>query len=234
MISKLISESEDYLVFYKPSGIPTVPLKNQDADTLTLLGVVASAYPEVLEVTGRNPWEGSAIHRLDTPTSGLVLFARNQKSYDYLQNLQINDLFIKYYRVNTVQKDCNLEGFPKYPFENPSVASCLVISSEFRPYGKKGASVRPVTDSSKYHHTGRIYSTYVENESENVFICSLKRGFRHQIRCHMAWSGHAIVGDVLYGADRSDVFGLEAIGLSFPEKDGREIVFGTISQHRIR
>lgn len=225
MISRLISENEDFLVFYKPSGIPTVPLKNQASQTL--LGDVASLYPEVLEVTGKNPWEGSALHRLDTPTSGLVLFARNQKSYDYLQNLQKDDLFVKYYRVRTERIECNLEGFPQYPFGDPS-DSDLVISSEFRAYGKRGASVRPVTDSTRYHHSGRIYTTCVEKESEETFICSLKRGFRHQIRCHMAWSGHAIVGDVLYGAESADSFGLEAIGLSFPGKDGREMVFGAI------
>lgn len=230
MISKLIREDKDYIAFYKPSGLPTVPLKGQNATTL--LSEVASLYPEVLSVSGINPWEGSAMHRLDTLTAGIVIFARSQESYDYLQGVQKSGLFVKYYDVRTSDSDKVLEGFPEYCFKKLD-ADEIVISSRFRPFGRKGSAVRPVTDNPRFQN-GPVYYTDVLSVEKDRYLCRLSRGFRHQIRCHMAWSGHPIAGDTLYGAKPYADFGLEAIGVSFPSIDGKEIVFGTTFQHRIR
>ena len=76
-----VFESEDFLIADKPHGIPTVPLKGQNPDG-TLLGMVSVQYPEVLNVCGKNPWEGGTCHRLDTATAGLVVFARTKTFYE--------------------------------------------------------------------------------------------------------------------------------------------------------
>ena len=44
-------------------------------------------------------------------------------------------------------------------------------------------------------------------------------GKTHQIRAHLAWSGHPLQGDERYGGRQADVFGLEAVGLSFRDPE---------------
>ena len=68
-----------------------------------------------------------------------------------------------------------------------------------------------------------MYKTKIVPESKNSVLCTLSLGFRHQIRAHLAWAGHPLVGDILYGGDESTFFGLEAIGISFMERSGRRV-----------
>ena len=71
---------------------------------------------------------------------------------------------------------------------------------------------------------GRIYTTSVEPEGEGVLRCTITRGFRHQIRAHLAWAGYPIRGDVQYGGVSSDDFGLEAVSISYIEPcSGRKL-----------
>ena len=94
---EVIFENQDILVFYKPKNIPTVPLKGQEGDTL--LSLAAADYPEILSPYGKNPWEGTILHRLDTPTSGIVIAARNKETYQYLVSLQNIDKIEKKYKA---------------------------------------------------------------------------------------------------------------------------------------
>ena len=138
---EVIYEDKDLLVFYKPAGLPTVPLKNGEGDTL--LSECALSYPEILSPWGRNSWEGSIIHRLDTPTSGLVLAPRNKEFYCYLSSLQSEDKIHKTYRAEVSEMEEKMEGFESCPYSFSEDGYVKIVSS-FRPYGPKGASVRPL------------------------------------------------------------------------------------------
>lgn len=171
-----------------------------------------------MKVSGYQSWEGGLLHRLDTPTSGLVLFARDQKAFDFLSWQQKHDMITKEYRARTGGKMEQLPGFPPFPYSASDFGFRIV--SGFRAYGRKGASVRPLTVGSSM----RIYTTDVMRESESSFICALTQGFRHQVRCHMAWAGYPLLGDGLYGGCESDVFGLEAIGLTFTDPTSQKVL----------
>lgn len=220
MTTKIVYIDEDLIIAYKPSHLPTVPLKNNSGDTL--LSELSEKYPEILSCHGRNEWEGGILHRLDTPTRGLVIACRNQESYDLLSREQAEDRIVKTYRATVGRREEALEGFPLFPYGNLMKGNALV-ESRFRPFGPKGSSVRPVTDNKRFQD-GPIYSTIVEKESDSSFLCTITKGFRHQIRCHLAWAGYPIVGDERYGSSPSDVFGLEAIALSFIHpRTGRKV-----------
>jgi 23S rRNA pseudouridine1911/1915/1917 synthase len=96
-----------------------------------------------------------------------------------------------------------------------------LIQSYFRPWGPGRKAVRPVVmePGPPQHHGGRRHpyprrgiagdrgKPYVTEilETENLgkgltyFRLRIKRGFRHQIRCHLAWIGKPILNDALYG-----------------------------------
>lgn len=209
-----ITSCDDYVVFYKPHGIPTVPLKSQELDG-TLLSSAVKLFPEIMNICGKNSWEGGTIHRLDIVTAGLVLFARKQSFYDYIQNEQKENRFLKSYIANTIERK-SLPGFPLFNISNP-------ITSCFRAYGPGRKAVRPCSmiksDSKKK------YDTYIEKKRNNQYICKIYQGFRHQIRAHLAWAGHPIINDYLYGADdigKGNFISLECFALSF---DGEKIIY---------
>lgn len=221
--SYLVFEGPDTLVWWKESGIPTVPLRNT-IDGRTLLSIAAAYNHEIVCCHGANEWEGGVIHRLDTLTSGLVLIARNQRAYNALCHQQVKDMIVKEYRARTTPGRCIDDGFEEYPLldiaDGPSE-----ITSCFRSYGPRGQSVRPVLHNQRnMPKNGRIYTTGVVPVDDEVFLCSITRGFRHQIRCHLAWAGHPILGDTRYGGVESPDFGLEAISISYIEPcSGRKL-----------
>ena len=210
---EVIFENRDILAFYKPKNLPTVPLKGQECDTLLYIG--AKDFPEILSPYGKNPWEGTILHRLDTPTSGIVIAARNKETYQYLISLQEDDKIEKKYKAEISEGRKDIPGFEPFPYL--PIEGKLEIVSSFRSFGPKGASVRPVL--SKRKGDERIYKTEVEVLSPKNVVCTITRGFRHQIRCHLSWFGHPIVGDSRYGGEENDFLLLEAVSVSFPYKN---------------
>lgn len=205
---------DDILIVYKPSKIPSAPLTD-NGDEFCLLNIVRKDFPEVIRVKGKIEREGGLIHRLDTPTKGLVMFARTQEAYDSLSAQQKADGIIKEYRARiTKGRDPEVPAFPEYPHHNVLI-QCGFISSYFRSYGEKGASVRPALSANAKRCSGVLYTTETRPLDEESVMCTITRGFRHQIRCHLAWAGYPIAGDTRYGGVETDDFGLEAVSLSF-------------------
>jgi 23S rRNA pseudouridine1911/1915/1917 synthase len=206
---RLIAETGDYAVVYKPPRIHCVPLR--PAEKGTLLEWYARLFPPVLELRGRKALEGGILHRLDYEIQGLVLFAKNQTALEILLAQQEEGRFIKEYGALTVQRKSgsSLKAFPPpppFPGKTP-----FFVSSCFRPYGPGRKMVRPVLESKKGRTAwdrGQAYATEIIKMAElpggRYFTLRLKRGFRHQIRCHLAWLGCPILGDPLYGGEAAD------------------------------
>jgi len=222
LVDNIIYEDDGIIVVNKISNLPTVPLK-KDKDKITLLDIVGEYCSQVKNFSGYNFHEGGVLHRLDTPTSGLVLVAKNKESFDFLREKQKENLFVKQYFVKAIYKQTLIDGFKEYPYKDPKSENIVVIKSLFRHYGEGRTSVRPVMED--YHKqivnktSNTFYETKVnfkkEDEGINYFICTLTNGFRHQIRAHMAWSGYPLLGDTLYGAEKATEFGLNCFSISF-------------------
>lgn len=211
----IVFSCPDFVIADKPHWIPTVPLKNRDMEG-TLLAMAAEECPDILSVEGRSSWEYGTLHRLDTATSGLVVFARTQKAYSYLTGIQERDLMKKTYRALTAPGD-RLRGF-----DRPD-SKTFMITSYFRSYGPKSREVRPVQDIRRAD-TPVLYSTEVTDCGNNIMHCTITRGFRHQIRAHLAWAGLPIAGDPIYGTASEntvpETLELDCFSISFPLKDG--------------
>jgi 23S rRNA pseudouridine1911/1915/1917 synthase len=227
----IIDETTDFAVVYKPPRMHSAPLKPGSGDTL--LDWYAAIFPPVTELSGRKEGEGGLLHRLDFETQGLVLFAKTQKSLDHLLRQQDEGKFVKEYTAHCslltahysfVPPPFNITetGFPPTPF---------VIESFFRAYGPGRKQVRPVTDASyKHRKIGDSYRTEVISVSDAdhgryTITARLCRGFRHQIRCHLAWIGCPVLNDPLYGKDAGDGFlALRATRLIFTDLGGQPLL----------
>jgi 23S rRNA pseudouridine1911/1915/1917 synthase len=208
----ILDETDDFAVVYKPPCMHCAPSKKQDNETLT--DWYGKIHPAVFSVNGKRAGEGGLLHRLDFHTRGLVLFAKNQKSFDFLQREQDEGRFIKEYRALCRRDTVSLPGFPPRQ-EVDSIPP--VIESYFRAFGPGRKEVRPVCETNRASRAiasdrGAYYRTEVCRMEKNTppaagdqhgavysFDLKIRRGFRHQIRCHLAWIGYPIINDPLYG-----------------------------------
>jgi 23S rRNA pseudouridine1911/1915/1917 synthase len=227
----IVGETGDFAVLYKPPFMHSAPLGLWRADTL--FEWYARIYPPVLKLKGIKPAEGGLIHRLDYETEGLVLMGKNQAALDALLLGQRQGLIVQEYRALTGVKagGSSPPGFPPPPFSGPPPGS-FWIRSFFRPWGPGRKAVRPAGALSFGGRKeiagdqGRPYATKVlaweEGEGGACFHLRLKRGFRHQIRCHLSWIGMPVRRDILYGAPEEPAesgrpFALRSRLISFPD-----------------
>lgn len=143
-------------------------------------------------------------HRIDRPTSGVVLFARTSKALTRLNSLfQTHDQIQKTYWAIVENKPKQPEG----RLENYIVRREAQNKSYISAPSVKGAKQAILT-----------YSTLAYGEHYTLLQVHLLTGRHHQIRCQLAAIGCPIKGDLKYGAKRSNPDG----GISL---HAREIAF---------
>lgn len=225
------SKENPFLVISKPSGLPTAPISAQD--TNNALYLAAQTFPEILSVNGKKEIEHGLIHRIDTVTEGLILIATTQNAYENFINQQKSNFFTKYYTA-ICQKNQKLkesakskEGFPDFPQPNIFCQNEFQIQSYFRYFGQGRKEVRPVpienlnkTQQKKIEGTS-IYTTNVKiisQQNDTVKVeCNITKGFKHQVRCHLAWANLPIKNDPTYNknANLSEQIAFYASKLQF-------------------
>ena len=152
------------------------------------------------------------LHRIDTDTEGLLLFALNDFAWENLYNQQKQNKFVKEYTAFCENDFSNLEilkGFPEFPFEKISEnKKNILITSKFRNYGPEKKQVRPVLENEKTYAqkkaSQKLYLTEILDvkKIDSIFKinCKITSGFRHQVRCHLAWAGFPIINDKIYNS----------------------------------
>lgn len=230
-ILHLPSQKESFVILDKPRGLPSAPLFEGDECALSF---ALERFPGISSVKGRKEIEYGLVHRIDTETRGLLLIATEQSFYDSLIQEQTNGRFYK-----TYEAICDFsvpgEGFPRLDGKLEEVMNCIqnstnessfsaVIRSKFRPYGLKNSQVRPVNENAGKAALKKAGVKEYETEihltkcSDGVIArCRIKEGYRHQVRCHLAWLGLPIKGDPLYNpsAAEGQAFSFDATGLEF-------------------
>jgi len=222
----ILKETGDYAVVYKPPKMHSRDKssgnreqKTEDKLDAALLDWYAGNSPPVFDI----------MHRLDYETHGLVLFAKNEKSYLFFKSLQDKGGFVKEYSAVVIKDSSGTDtmtGFPEYNDQTGSRETPFVIESYFRPYGPGRKLVRPVVGIPKKHKEtakdkGGFYKTEIINMDGNAITAQIRRGFRHQIRCHLCWIGLPILNDPIYPAPPDvlpvDILALRAHALFFTD-----------------
>ena len=192
----ILYEDEDMLVVDKPAGMVVHPAPGH-ADG-TLVNAVLHHCPEMEGVGGeRRP---GIVHRLDKETSGLIVVAKNDAAHRQLQ---------AQFKERTVYKEyiALVEGHVQ-----PAQGRINAHLGR-HPTHRKMQTVLPpdpVTGVSQgrsaitdYKVLG-FYAGRTGSGAANFTLIQaiLHTGRTHQIRAHMAWFKHPVVGDTLYGFRR--------------------------------
>ncbi len=224
------SETEPFVVIQKAAGLPSAPLTENDSENA--FSMAAEYYPELRAINGKKPIEHGLIHRLDTATEGLILIAATQEFYDFMQIEQNEGRFVKTYRAecNITKNNTEILGsFPANPVQNliaDKENKTFSVESYFRNFGEGKKLVRPVTENSgkaalKKMGRTKLYKTTISLNYSDTFetleaICRIQSGYRHQVRCHLAWCNIPVIGDPLYNAIKtSSQMQFFATGLEF-------------------
>ena len=150
------------------------------------------------------------VHRLDRPTSGIIIFARTSKALERLNKMLRERTISKTYWAvvkNTPlkEKDSLIHFLKKNPKNNKST----VFTKE--------------TDASK--KAILHYSVMKKLDNYSLLEIDLETGRHHQIRAQLAYIGSPIKGDLKYGASRSNKDGsihLHARNISFTHPVSKE------------
>ena len=129
-------------------------------------------------------------HRLDRPTSGVVLFARTSKAL-----ARLNAMFQSHEQIRKTYWAI-VQGAPKLPearLENYLIRNEAQNKSYIVKPGAKDAKQAILT-----------YKTLTVGEHYSLLEINLETGRHHQIRCQLAAIGCPIKGDLKYGAKRSN------------------------------
>ncbi len=129
-------------------------------------------------------------HRLDRPTSGVVLFARTSKAL-----VRLNEMFKNHDAMRKTYWAI-VQGAPKQPearLENYLVRNEQQNKSYIAKPGAKDAKLAVLT-----------YRTLTRGDHYSLLEVELLTGRHHQIRCQLAAIGCPIKGDLKYGAKRSN------------------------------
>ena len=132
-------------------------------------------------------------HRLDRPTTGVVLFARTSKALTRLNTMfQSHEQIRKTYWA-IVEKNDRLSGeeairLEHYLWRNEKQNKSFVVKPGTKDAKRAVLSYRAIAQSDRY----------------TLLEINLETGRHHQIRCQLAAIGLPIIGDLKYGAKRSN------------------------------
>ena len=178
---EILYEDDVLLVVNKPRGMVVHPAPGNPDGTL----VNALLFHCSGRLSGINgELRPGIVHRIDRDTSGLLIAAKNDKAHLSLaEQLQDHSLFRLYHgvAVGTFRGDSGTVSAPigRHRTDRKRMAVC--------PDGREAVTHWQVVDAqNSYSH----------------ITCRLETGRTHQIRVHMAYLGHPLLGDVVYGAKK--------------------------------
>lgn len=197
----VLYEDDALIAVDKPAGLLSVSTDRQSERTALAIVRESMSRPGM-------PARLWPVHRLDRETSGVLLFAKSREAQQAVQERwsEARKRYLALVEGHPMPRD----GVIDQPlFEDKSLNVRVG-----RPPEAKPARTR--------------YSTRQQLERRTLLEVELDTGRRHQIRAHLAWLGHPIVGDPRYGT-KGPSMGLHALSLVVAHpSDGREILLDAL------
>ena len=203
----VVYEDADVIVVNKPSGMVVHPAPGHPDGTL----VNALLYHCAGTLSGiGGALRPGIVHRIDRDTSGLIIAAKNDAAHQYLSAQLADHMLARTYEcivVGALREDRGTVDAPiaRHPTDR-----------------KRMAVVAGGREAVTHWEVIARYPGYTHVR------CRLETGRTHQIRVHMAYIGHPILGDTVYGA-KKEVPGLtgqclHAVGLRFLHPRTHEVM----------
>ena len=213
----IVYEDDDVLVINKPKGLVVHPAAGHQDDTL-VSGLLYALGDSLSKVNG--DLRPGIVHRIDKDTSGLLAVAKNDLAHTVLASQLKDHTMARTYEAivcGSFREDSGTVNAPigRHPSDRKKMCVTDRNSKEAVTHWEVVARYRGYTH----------------------IRCHLETGRTHQIRVHMAYIGHPILGDTVYGHKKpelgQDTQCLHAGALCFRHpRDGRPVmVFAPLPQY---
>ena len=185
-----IAYLDDYIIVVnKPSGIPSHSLRERrgrkEGEERTVGSFLLEKYPG-LDKVGNNPLEAGLVNRLDNDTSGLLVAARDRKTWLFLRG-QFKQKKVKKEYIALVVGELKGAG----------EIECYVAHSK-KSKKKMVVVNRNEVESYKAKLAKCEYEVIRSFKGYTLVKITTSSGLRHQVRIQLAWFGYPLAGDVLY------------------------------------
>ncbi len=185
MALDVLYEDEHLIVIDKPPGLVVHPAAGNPDGTL-VNALIAHCGPSLRGIGGeRRP---GIVHRLDKDTSGLMVAAKTEPALAGLARQFAARSVLRAYKAL-------VWGVP-----SPSVGA---ISGNIGRSARNRKKMAVVKSGGKPARTRYRLEARVMDTVASLLDCRLETGRTHQIRVHLAYAGHPLVGDPTYGGKRS-------------------------------
>ena len=213
----IVYEDQDVVVINKPKGLVVHPAAGHQDDTL-VNGLLYAMGDSLSGINGE--LRPGIVHRIDKDTSGLLAVAKNDLAHTVLASQLKDHTMARTYEAivcGTLKEDSGTVDAPigRHPTDRKKMC---VTERNSKP---------AVT----HWEVIRRYRGYTH------IRCRLETGRTHQIRVHMAYLGHPILGDTVYGRKKAELGQdsqcLHAGALCFRHpRDGRPVmVFAPLPEY---
>ncbi len=180
----VVYEDDDLLVINKESGMVVHPAPGHYSHTL----VNALLYR--FQLSSLEKLRPGIVHRLDKDTSGLMLVAKNDKTHEKLSQMIANKEVERHYLAI-------VDGV--IPHDTGTIDA---------PIGRDSNNRQKMAVTDVHGKNAVTHFKVLETFSDHTLVeCILETGRTHQIRVHMAYIGHPVSNDPMYGKGKATEFG---------------------------
>lgn len=198
-----VKEDKDYFLVWKKAKLPSSFWKKYSLLDMIKDDKLDKHFCDYIKKIFTKEDEYWLLNRIDNDTSWLLYFAKDMKVYNNYKKEQKQENITKYYYAIIEWNFPYIKKEIDYPIMHKNKTKMIVIKN------KKDENIARWK---KHFVKTKVEKLYFDKKENKTYLkISIKKGIRHQIRCHLESIWYPIIGDRLYNGKENDFLNLYSV-----------------------